>query len=245
MVAAIHHVERVAGRGQGFRYPLGEVGMVFHEEAGAWCWWVESLVADYPARKESCAQKLCAPPGGASVSDCRACRLRTDRPGAGDVRRCAAAWAQSSADLRVAAAREGVVVIYAATDERAWHAVAARFTRLYPGVRVEYHDMNSVELYRRFLAEQKEGSRADVLWSSAMDLQVKLVNDGHAQPHRSAETAALPSWAVEERSLRHHLRAGGDGPAKPRGAGRCAGARQPCRNSAPAGGGPRMNTAGD
>ena len=29
-----------------------------------------------------------------------------------------------------------------------------------------------------------------------MDLQVKLVNDGHAQPHRSAETAALPSWAV-------------------------------------------------
>lgn len=29
-----------------------------------------------------------------------------------------------------------------------------------------------------------------------MDLQVKLVNDGHAQPHRSAETAALPRWAV-------------------------------------------------
>ena len=106
------------------------------------------------------------------------------------------ARAQSSADLQVAAAREGVVVIYAATDESVARELLRDFTRLYPGVRVEYHDMNSVELYRRFLAEQKEGGRADVLWSSAMDLQVKLVNDGHAQPHRSAETAALPSWAV-------------------------------------------------
>jgi len=28
-----------------------------------------------------------------------------------------------------------------------------------------------------------------------MDLQTKLVNDGHALPHRSAQTDALPSWA--------------------------------------------------
>lgn len=29
-----------------------------------------------------------------------------------------------------------------------------------------------------------------------MNLQFKLVNDGHALPHKSAETAALPAWAV-------------------------------------------------
>jgi iron(III) transport system substrate-binding protein len=28
-----------------------------------------------------------------------------------------------------------------------------------------------------------------------MDLQIKLVNDGYAQPHKSAETAKLPDWA--------------------------------------------------
>ena len=28
-----------------------------------------------------------------------------------------------------------------------------------------------------------------------MDLQIKLVNDGYAQPYRSAETAKLPTWA--------------------------------------------------
>ena len=68
------------------------------------------------------------------------------------------ARAQSSADLQVAAAREGVVVIYAATDESVARELLRDFTRLYPGVRVEYHDMNSVELYRRFLAEQRRAA---------------------------------------------------------------------------------------
>ena len=29
-----------------------------------------------------------------------------------------------------------------------------------------------------------------------MDLQTKLVNDGHAQPHVSPDTRALPAWAL-------------------------------------------------
>lgn len=106
------------------------------------------------------------------------------------------AAAQSSADLQAAAAREGVVVIYAATDRSVAEGLLQDFARRYPGIRVEYHDMSSTELYHRFLAEAKDGGRADVMWSSAMDLQVKLVNDGYAQAHRSAETAALPPWAI-------------------------------------------------
>lgn len=94
------------------------------------------------------------------------------------------------------ASHEGTLVIYAATDARLVAPLIRDFESLYPDLQVEYHDMNSAELYRRFLAEEKSGGRADVTWSSAMDLQVKLVNDGHAQPHRSAETAALPAWAV-------------------------------------------------
>jgi iron(III) transport system substrate-binding protein len=95
------------------------------------------------------------------------------------------------------AQREGVVVVYAATDRRVVQPLIDDFEAQHPGVRVDYHDMNSADLYQRVLAEAAEGdSRADVVWSSAMDLQVKLVNDGHAQPHRSAETEALPPWAV-------------------------------------------------
>ncbi|TVO58793.1 ABC transporter substrate-binding protein [Denitromonas halophila] len=105
--------------------------------------------------------------------------------------------AQTAPDQRYAAARkEGVVVIYAATDESLARELIQDFMLQYPGVRVDYHDMSSGVLYTRFVAETDRGGVADVVWSSAMDLQVKLVNDGHAQAHRSPETAALPEWAV-------------------------------------------------
>lgn len=108
----------------------------------------------------------------------------------------AAAHAEPGSDLHVAAANEGLVRIYAATDEHVVRALIDDFERRYPGVRVVFEDMGSHELYRRFLDEAREGGRVDVVWSSAVDLQVKLVNDGHAQRHRSAETTALPAWAV-------------------------------------------------
>jgi iron(III) transport system substrate-binding protein len=57
--------------------------------------------------------------------------------------------------------------------------------------------MNSTEVYNRFLSERAAGaSSADVLWSSAMDLQMKLANDKHAAEYASPESAALPPWAV-------------------------------------------------
>jgi iron(III) transport system substrate-binding protein len=95
-----------------------------------------------------------------------------------------------------AAQREGEVVVYSAFDREAGAALVADFEALHPGVKVRYHDMGTAELHDRFRAEVARGPSADVLWSSAMDLQMKLVNDGYAQPHRSEETAALPKWAV-------------------------------------------------
>lgn len=106
-----------------------------------------------------------------------------------------AANAQNSSDRAAAAAREGRLVIYAATDLDVARILLDDFRALHPGIRVEYVDMSSRELYDRFIDEAKRGGGADVVWSSAMDLQVKLVNDGYAQPHRSPETDALPAWA--------------------------------------------------
>jgi len=109
----------------------------------------------------------------------------------------AMAHAEPIGDRLAQAREEGVVVVYAAADLDVVKPVVEDFEALHPGVRVEYHDMHSAELYARVIDEARRGSlAADVVWSSAMDLQVKLVNDGHAQPHRSAETAALPRWAV-------------------------------------------------
>src|SRR5215471_4612364 len=77
--------------------------------------------------------------------------------------------------------KEGKVVIYATTDAVAANPLVKDFQALYPGIQVEYSDLNSTELYNRFIAEAAANNgTADVLWSSAMDLQVKLVADGLA-----------------------------------------------------------------
>ena len=88
------------------------------------------------------------------------------------------------------------MVLYAATDRQVVEPLLKDFETAHPGIKVDYHDLNSGELYQRFLAELGSEQQADVLWSSAMNLQFKLVNDGYALPHKSAETAALPPWAV-------------------------------------------------
>jgi iron(III) transport system substrate-binding protein len=108
----------------------------------------------------------------------------------------AAMAAGPSEELRSRAAAEGQLVIYAATDLAAVRALIEDFERRNPAVKVEYHDMQSAELNARFLEERGRGAGPDVMWSSAMDLQMKLVNDGHAMPYRSAVTEGLPRWAV-------------------------------------------------
>jgi len=118
---------------------------------------------------------------------------------------CGAALAQSAppgypadyAQTIAAANKEGKVVIYSALDTKAAQPLIRDFQAVYPGVKVEYNDMNSTEMYNRFIAEVASGQgSADVMWSSAMDLQVKLVDDGQALAYASPEAAKLPAWAV-------------------------------------------------
>ena len=96
-----------------------------------------------------------------------------------------------------AAKKEGKVVIYSALDTKAAQPLIRDFNALYPDIKVEYNDMNSTEMYNRFIAESASGQgSADVMWSSAMDLQVKLVDDGQALTYKSPEASKLPQWAV-------------------------------------------------
>jgi iron(III) transport system substrate-binding protein len=101
------------------------------------------------------------------------------------------------ADTVTAARKEGRVVVHATTDVSAAAPVIRAFEALYPGIKVEYREIDSTELFGRFLAERAaQRPTADVLWSSAMDLQQKLVNDGHALGYPSPELTHLPEWAV-------------------------------------------------
>jgi iron(III) transport system substrate-binding protein len=92
---------------------------------------------------------------------------------------------------------EGKVVLYAAADQSAVSGLIRDFELLYPGVRVEYRELNSDDLYNRFIGEvTSHHAVADVLWSPAMDLQMKLANDDHAAVYLSPEASQLPAWAI-------------------------------------------------
>jgi iron(III) transport system substrate-binding protein len=96
-----------------------------------------------------------------------------------------------------AAKKEGKLVIYSTTDAVSANPLVKDFEATYPGIKVEYSDLNSTELYNRFIAEAAANNgTADLLWSSAMDLQVKLVNDGQGLAYPSPEIKSLPKWAV-------------------------------------------------
>lgn len=96
-----------------------------------------------------------------------------------------------------AAQKEGRLVVYSSTDSASAEPLLQDFKTLYPAIQVEYNDLNTTEIYNRFVAEAAAGSgTADFLWSSAMDLQLQLVNNGSGQPYASPEIAQLPKWAV-------------------------------------------------
>ena len=88
-----------------------------------------------------------------------------------------------------------------ATDVAVIGPVLEAFTEAFPDVQVTFEAWNTNELYA--VAEAACRSAApdvDLLMSSAVDHLVKLVNDGCAQPHRSALTDALPqshNWRDE------------------------------------------------
>lgn len=96
-----------------------------------------------------------------------------------------------------AAARAGIVRVHATTDRPQVRALLEDFERRHPGLRVDYRELGSIELYERMQAAAPAADAVpDVVWSSAMDLQIKLVNDGHAARHVSEHAARLPRWAV-------------------------------------------------
>jgi iron(III) transport system substrate-binding protein len=95
------------------------------------------------------------------------------------------------------AKKEGKLVVYGATDSKATQPLINDFRAQYPGITVEYNDMNSTEVYNRFISEVAAGGNtADVMWSSAMDLQIKLASDGYALAYKSVESSKIPGWAI-------------------------------------------------
>jgi iron(III) transport system substrate-binding protein len=88
------------------------------------------------------------------------------------------------------------MTIYSTLDERLAAPLIAAFQAQNPDVAVIYEDLLADQIKSRVTTETTAGGpTADFLFSSAMDLQMKLANDGYARPVRVAEAANWPDWA--------------------------------------------------
>ncbi|MGB0867194.1 MAG: ABC transporter substrate-binding protein, partial [Granulosicoccaceae bacterium] len=85
--------------------------------------------------------------------------------------------------------------VYSTTDFAVFEAVLQRYLSSRPALRIEYLEMDSLDLYQRVRREHNGSDGADLVLSAAMDLQIKLANDGYARPYQSSLTAQLPRWA--------------------------------------------------
>jgi len=89
-----------------------------------------------------------------------------------------------------------VVTLYSTLDTPLATTLIAAFQTENPGVTVIYEDLLAAEIAVRVIAETDAGGpTADFVFSSGMDLQVKLANDGYAQPVSVPLARDWPDWA--------------------------------------------------
>lgn len=84
------------------------------------------------------------------------------------------------------------VRLLSTTDSDIAAPLIEAFLQTRPDLSVRYVMASSREVYA---AIADEGAPFDLVISSAMDLQMKLANDGFARPHSSDAALALPDWA--------------------------------------------------
>lgn len=88
------------------------------------------------------------------------------------------------------------LVVYSSLDEPLAKPMILGFQQANPDIAVHYEDMLTGEIYDRIVKETDAGLKtADFAFSSAMDLQVKLSNDGYAQRSDMPMSGRWPAWA--------------------------------------------------
>ncbi|WP_319531257.1 ABC transporter substrate-binding protein [uncultured Cohaesibacter sp.] len=86
--------------------------------------------------------------------------------------------------------------IWSSTDTSVFQSLIEPFEAQNPDIKIDYRELNSNDLYDLVKKTEKEGNvPIDLVISSAIDLQVKLVNDGLASSYQSTATRRVPDWA--------------------------------------------------
>ena len=95
-----------------------------------------------------------------------------------------------------AGAREQLNIV-STTQDADVSDLLADFRARHPDIETVHTKINSNDIYNQIVdPSTSSAAPGDIIWSSAMDLQIKLVNDGYAQPYVSKEIAHIPDWAI-------------------------------------------------
>jgi iron(III) transport system substrate-binding protein len=115
----------------------------------------------------------------------------------------AAPLAQAQDAALVAKAKaEGTVTVYTSTDLAEAQAMVDAFQKKYPGVKVNYNDLGTTGVYNKIIAEAAAKQvTADIAWTSAMDLQMKLAAGGYFQAADLPQKKDIPAWASYKDTL--------------------------------------------
>lgn len=90
----------------------------------------------------------------------------------------------------------GELLVYSSLDDDLARPLILAFQDRRPDLAVRYENLLTGALHDRIVAETQAGrGTADFAFSSAMDLQVKLANDGFARPVVTPDTPDWPDWA--------------------------------------------------
>jgi len=108
-------------------------------------------------------------------------------------------WAANQPPLNpllAGALKEKELVVYAAINRTAGEKLAADFSTLYPGIRVQLANLSGAEVFNRHMSDiGRRRPVADLLWSSEIELQAALVKEGYAAAFHAGESSALFPWA--------------------------------------------------
>ncbi len=90
---------------------------------------------------------------------------------------------------------EQAVTVYSSLDEALAQPIIDGFQKANPDLAVDYLELQTLEIHERIIAETGGGERtADLAFSSAMDLQLKLANDGYARV--ISGDFSMPPWSA-------------------------------------------------
>lgn len=89
-----------------------------------------------------------------------------------------------------------VLTIYSSLDTSLTEPLIETFQDANPTISISYNEMQTQDVYEKVIVESdRHGQTADLAISSAMDLQMKLANDGYARMVTVPDMNHWPVWA--------------------------------------------------